>query len=75
MSAQPSQVRKAGIAIDAWKLPIYERHLKQSGYAFTNHGELTKGTLLLRVDTTNLTALGEAIRAAAAEAARTGAPK
>lgn len=63
---------KAGIAIDDWKLPIFERHLAQSGYTWTtNTGALVKGTLFLTVDTPNGEALLEVIKAANAEAART----
>lgn len=65
-------VQKAGIAIDAWKLPIFERHLRQAGYSFENAGLLLAGTLLLRVSTTNLTALAEVVKAANTEAAMTG---
>ena len=61
----------AGIAIDAWKLPIFERHLTQSGYAFENKGKLLEGTLLLMVETENLVALREVVTAANKEAART----
>lgn len=68
-------MQKAGIAIDDWKLPIFERHLKQAGYSFKNHGLLTTGTLLLRVDTINLVALGVVVKAANTEAAMTGAPR
>lgn len=67
--------QKAGIVIDPWKLPIFERHLTQSGYTFTNAGELHKDALLLRVDTSSLEALGEVLKAASREAARTGKPK
>jgi hypothetical protein len=63
--------RKAGVAIDAWKLPIFERHLSRSGYAFESAGELTKGCLVLTVWTENMEALGEVIKAANAEAAKT----
>ena len=63
---------KSGIAIDEWKLPIFERHLKQAGYSFENCGLFADTTLLLRVDTPNLVALGEVIKAANAEAALTG---
>lgn len=66
---------KAAIAIDAWKLPIFERHLSQGGYAFENAGLLTKGTLVLTVQTANLEALGEVVKAANTEAAMTGAPQ
>ena len=68
-------MQKAGIAVDDWKLPIFERHLRQAGYSFENSGYLTVGTLLLRVDTINLVALGEVLRAANTEAAMTGAPQ
>lgn len=65
---------KAGIAVDAWKLPIFERRLKAAGHTFTNHGELMPGVLLLRVDTDNGQALAQLCLAANTEAARTGAP-
>lgn len=63
---------KACIAIDDWKLPIFERHFHRSGYAFKNAGPLTDGTLLLQVDTANLAALAEVVKAANTEAALTG---
>ena len=66
---------KAAIAIDEWKLPIFERHLQQSGYAFKNAGNFTAGALMLQVETTNLVALGEVVKAANTEAALTGAPR
>jgi hypothetical protein len=31
---------KAGIAIDDWKLPIFDRHLTQAGYSYANRGEI-----------------------------------
>lgn len=65
---------KAGIVIDAWKLPIFERHLTQSGYSFTNAGPLVAGTLFLSVETTNAEALQEVLKAANTEAAKTGKP-
>lgn len=68
-------MKKCAIAIDDWKLPIFTRHLEQSGYAFTSAGSLTAGTLVLIVETTNVEALAVVIRAANAEAARTGAHK
>lgn len=66
---------KAGIAIDAWKLPIFERRLSQSGYVWTNCGAPTESTLLLRVETNNLEALAVVIKAANDEAARTRGAK
>jgi len=65
---------KAAIAIDDWKLPIFERHLRQAGYQFRNAGSITAGTLVLRVETANAVALGEVVKAANTEAAKTGAP-
>lgn len=66
---------KAAIAIDDWKLPIFERHLTQSGYTFKNVGNLTADTLVLHVETPNMVALGEVVKAANTEAARTGRPR
>ena len=68
-------MKKAGIAIEKWKLSIFERHLKQAGYTFKNTGDLTPDTLLLSVETTNTEALTEVLKAAMTEAARTGAPR
>jgi hypothetical protein len=65
---------KSGIAIDDWKLPIFERHLTQAGYAFENLGELTKGILLLTIETDNQTALAGVVVAANEEAHKTGKP-
>jgi len=62
---------KAGIAIDAWKLEIFERHLKQAGYSWVNAGPLVEGTTLLTVSTENATALAGVVQAANDEAART----
>jgi hypothetical protein len=62
---------KAGIAIDAWKLPIFERHLQQAGYSFENKGAFTDDTLILHVITDNQTALATVVKAANDEAART----
>lgn len=66
---------KVGIAIDDWKLPIFGRHLSQSGYVFKNAGELCASTLLLQVETENAEALAGVINAANTEAAMTGAPQ
>lgn len=66
-------VKRVGIAIDPWKLPIFERHLKQSGYLFETvkaHDDM----MLLKVETENVPALVIVIKAANSEAARTGKP-
>lgn len=69
------ETQKAGIVIDSWKLSIFDRHLKQSGYKYENKGAFTPDTLILRVDTTNVEALKEVLKAASNEAALTGKPK
>lgn len=64
--------KRVGIAIDDWKLPIFERWLNQYGYEFINSGNLSPGVLLLKVTTTNVVALRKVVDQATAEAARTG---
>lgn len=66
---------KAAIAIDDWKLPIFERHFSQAGYAYEKGSGPTSGTLLLTVKTKNVEALGIVVMAANTEAARTGSPR
>jgi hypothetical protein len=61
---------RAAIAIDDWKLPIFERRLSQAGYAYEKGDGLTAGTLNLYVTTDNLIALETVVRAANTEAAR-----
>lgn len=68
-------MKKVGITIDEWKLPIFERHLETAGFAFRNAGRLVAGTLFLTVQTDETERLGEVVRAAAEEAWRTGPPK
>ena len=65
---------KAGIYMDDWKKPIFERHLRLNGYAWTEGPGLDEGTVLLIVHTDNITALEVVVRAANKEAAQTGAP-
>lgn len=63
---------RAGIALDDWKLPIFKRHLAQSGYTHSEPAELTPGTLMITVDTPNPEALREVVLAANTEAANCG---
>jgi len=51
-------MHKAGIVINDWKLPIFERHLMQSGYVFKKRGHACAGLLVLQVDTTNIGGAG-----------------
>ena len=70
----PMKSKTAAIVLDDWKLPIFDRRLKQAGYSFTNAGAFMPGSLILQVETTNLVALGVVVKAANDEAAQTGAP-
>lgn len=54
---------RAGIAIDEWKLRIFTIHLVEAGYQFTTD-KFTDGTLILKVETEDLEALGKVVRAA-----------
>lgn len=68
-------MKKAAIAIDAWKLPIFSRNLVAKGYHYTEGPGLTPGTLFLYVHTDNMQALGQTVLACNKEAAKQGAPK
>lgn len=65
-------MKTAGVFIDAWKLTIFERTLRESGYTWTQHPGLAPKTLLLKVATDNMQALAQVILRANQEAARTG---
>lgn len=41
----------AGIAIERWKLPVFQKNLKDNGYSWTEHPGLTADTMLLKVQT------------------------
>lgn len=68
-------MEKVAIVIDNWKLPIFTRRLQHSGYSFDQIGGLTPDSMVLRVDTENVVSLGEVVKAANTECAKTGAPK
>jgi hypothetical protein len=61
---------KAGILIDTWKLPIFEKHLSQVGFIWEQTEGITKDTLLLKVQTDNVAQLDYIVRVANREAAR-----
>jgi len=60
---------KAGIAIDTWKLPVFDRHLSEAGYTYKKGPGLTKDTLFLQVKTDDAKALETIVRAANEDAA------
>jgi hypothetical protein len=62
----------AGIAIDNWKLPVFERHLSKAKYGYKVCPGLTEDTLLIQVFTDSIIKLEPIVRAANAECAATG---
>lgn len=50
---------RAAIAIDDWKLPIFEKHLSEAGFTYTQSKGLTKKTLMLYVESADLAAMAE----------------
>lgn len=63
---------RAAIAIDDWKLPIFERHLSHAGFLYENGVGLTPDTRHLYVTTSDLNTLEKVVRAANDEAAKYG---
>ena len=59
---------KVGIAIDAWKLSIFQRQLGQAGYTFTESPMPLENVMLLTVVTENVEALQEVVKSALIEA-------
>ena len=63
-------MKKVGIVVDDWKLPIFKRTLGSSGYQYTEHNGLTVGTSILKVETGDVAKLGSVVKQMNAEAAR-----
>lgn len=66
-------MQKAAIAIDSWKLPVFKKHLKKSGYAFSKDAGVTPDCLTLTVETDNTIKLQQVVEAANNECARSKA--
>lgn len=60
-------MKTAGVAIDAWKLAIFKKHLDAAGYTFTEGPGLVPDTKLLKVDYEWVHRLQPIIEAANAE--------
>ncbi len=60
---------KVGIEIDAWKLRIFWVHLNRAGYTFTQGPGVTSNTLMLYVETDDVTSLHKVIKLANQECA------
>lgn len=61
---------RACIAIDEWKLSIFQRHLREAEFEWEQRGGVTADTLMLYVETSDLTRLALVVKAANTEAAR-----
>ena len=42
-------MKKAAVVLDDYKLPVFERILKEEGYEYTNVGKWPKGCITLKV--------------------------
>lgn len=42
-------MKTAGVVIDAYKLPVFKKHLDAAGFKYTEHPGITKDTLTLKV--------------------------
>lgn len=42
-------MKTAAVAIDAWKLPTFKKHLDAAGYSYTEGRGITHDTLILSV--------------------------
>lgn len=63
-------MKTSGVIIDSWKLPIFERHLKEGGYTFEKSDWQVADTLLLRVNAASMQVLARVLLAASQEADR-----
>lgn len=67
----------AGIVIETWKLPIFERWLTRHGYKYViaDQDKFSPDVLVLKVETSSARALKDVVELAQNEAARTEKPK
>lgn len=66
---------KAGIILDNWKQSIFERRLKEAGYSWTISQGFTEDGMVITIETPNVIALGEVIKACEEECEMTGEPR
>lgn len=60
-------MKKAGIVVDDWKLPIYRKALTSGGFAYTDGGGLTHDTTVLTVMTDDISKLQKVLENAERE--------
>ena len=64
-----------GIAIDKWKLSIFEKHLTKNGFKFKKSGGITPDTLFLKVKVNDTKDIADIIQEAQLECEQTTATK
>lgn len=67
-----TQPIRAAIALDSWKVGIFERHLKTNGFTFERTDDVEHGVIILSVTTSKVDVLARVVKAAQTEAAKTG---
>lgn len=65
-------MKKAGIVVDDWKLPVFRRRLTAAGYTYTDAGELTPNVTLLQVEYNDMLKLKRTLEECQAECRKTG---
>jgi len=60
---------KTAIAIDDWKLDIFDKALTDAGYTYVKNPGVTRDTLLLSVETDNIPRLAQVVKMANEKAA------
>lgn len=58
---------KAGLVIDAWKLPIFKKYLTEAGFSFEEKGAFTPDSVILHVQTESAEKLKPVVIAAQQE--------
>ena len=63
-------MKQVGIAIDSWKLPIFDKHLRRAGIAYDVCNGLTEDTRLLTANVERIADAQPIVEAANAECRR-----
>ncbi len=62
-------MKTAGVVLDTWKLPVFQQHLNNAGYQYTEHRGPAKDTVLLKVRYNRMSQVSLIIAAANRECA------
>lgn len=63
-------MKTAGVVIDAYKLPVFKKHLDAAGFKYTQHPGITPDSLTLKVEYEWVADLKPIIEAANKEATK-----